>query len=263
MSESISAKFCKEYPSKQTAVDIFSGLWKSSFPDGSGIDAGNEKNFEDARVTWGNSLVGGFSGKSVLELGPYEAYNTWQFSEYGASPITAIEGNSINFLKCLIVKETLNLNANFLFGNILKYLHQTDVTFDICWASGVLYHQVNPLQLLDSIGRVCRTAFIWTHFYDEIIDNNPDSYPHFNPLQVDTITHNGFTARHYARSYLMSTMPTFFSGGSECYANWLRKDNILGYLDKLGFKHIKIRAVDMEHKAGPCMSLLATKDGSF
>ena len=260
MNNSISAKYCKDFPSKQTAVDIFSGLWKSSFPAGSGVSAGQAKNFEDARVHWANGRIGGFSGKSVLELGPYEAYNTWQFSEYGASPITAVEGNSINYLKCLVAKETLKINARFLFGDILSYLLNTDASVDICWASGVLYHQVNPLQLLDGIGRVCRTAFIWTHFYDDMIERNLGAYPHFDPLQVSTITHNGFAARHVARSYRMSHVPTFFSGGSEPYANWLLKDEIFEYLNKIGFKNIELRNVNLEHKAGPCMSFLATKD---
>jgi len=263
MSESIEAKYCTEFPTKQTIIDIFSGLWKSSFPEDSGIKAGTAPNFEDARVVWAQDIIGGFTGKSVLELGPYEAYNTWQLSEYGASPLIAIEGNNINYLKCLLVKEVLDVKVNLLHGDILEYLEHTDATVDICWASGVLYHQTNPLRLLDGIGKVCRTVFFWTHFYDDVIEQNLDSYPHFKSQHVESITHNGFTAQHYARSYRMNAIPTYFSGGSEPYANWIRKEDIFEYLNKLGFKNIKVRGINMEHKAGPSISFMASKDDIF
>ena len=54
-------------------------------------------------------------------------------------------------------------------------------------------------------------------------------------------------------------MPEFFSGGSEPFAYWLSKDDILGYLATLDFTDIIVRGIDGEHKAGPTLSFLAMR----
>ena len=59
-------------------------------------------------------------------------------------------------------------------------MDDTTERFDLCWATGVLYHQVDPLALLRSIARVSDRVFVWTHFYDEMIATQTDRYPHFD-----------------------------------------------------------------------------------
>lgn len=264
MAPSIPSTFSTDVPSNQAAVDIFKDLWKSAFPVASGLKAGTVPNFEDARVPWADRVLGGLRGRSILELGPFEAYNTFQFSQLGAAPITAVEGNSTNYLKCLVVKETLGINASFLHGDIRLFLEQTEQRFDICWASGVLYHQVEPLALLSAIARVCPRVFIWTHFFDDRISSNPESYPNFDPKRDVEKGLGGFRCMHYCRSYLFrkGQRPASFSGGYDNFAYWLRKDDILGFLDQLGFANVTIRGVSMEHPAGPTISLLASKPGA-
>ena len=167
MEQSIQPSYCKSTPSGQTAADIFKGIWTSAFPSESGIQAGTASRFDDARVTWVDRKIGSLRQQSVLELGPYEAYNTFQFAQLGAHPVTAVEGNNINYLKCLVAKETLGIRANFLHGDIGAFLESTVNRYDLCWASGILYHQLEPLVLLKSISRICSRAFFWTwtHFF--------------------------------------------------------------------------------------------------
>ncbi len=50
---------------------------------------------------------------------------------------------------------------------------QLDKTYDIVFASGVLYHMEKPIELLDLISRVSDKIFIWTQYYDERIDLPP------------------------------------------------------------------------------------------
>ena len=261
MRASLPSSFSSDIPSSQAAVDIFKGLWKSAFPPQSGLVAGTVPNFEDARVPWADRVLGGLRGRSILELGPFEGYNTFQFSQLGATPITAVEGNSTNYLKCLVAKETLGVNASFLHGDIRLYLEHTERRFDICWASGVLYHQIDPLALLSAIARVCPRVFIWTHFFDERISSNPERYPNFVPQQDVEKELDGYRCMHYCRSYLFrkGQRPASFSGGHDTFAYWLRKDDILAYIDKLGFSEVTIRGVSMDHPAGPTLSLLASK----
>ena len=258
--QGIQPLYCGVTPNNQTAVDIFKGLWKSSFPDESDVQAGSVPNFRDARVTWVNDKLGGLEHKCVLELGPFEAYNTWQFSRLGAFPITAVEGNNINYLKCLVVKEILDINARFLHGDIGSFLSVTEDRYDLCWACGVLYHQVNPLALLKLISTVCRSVFVWTHFYNDKIASNPRRYPHFDASRDVEKNLDGYSCKHYYRSYMHKKgIPACFSGGSEAFSYWLSKDDILAYLAMVGFTDILIRGSNLEHKAGPTLSFLASR----
>ena len=54
----------------------------------------------------------------MVELGPFEAYNTFHLAQKGAYPLIAVEGNKINFLKCLAVKEILDFNCRFKLGDL-------------------------------------------------------------------------------------------------------------------------------------------------
>ena len=151
----------------QNSIDIFKDDWGSAFPATTGLQAGASNNFEDVRVPWAAAILGGLNGRSVVELGPFEAYNTWQLQVAGAASVLAIEGSQINFLKCLVVKNILGLNATFMHGDFIAFLERTGSRYDICWASGVLYHMTDPLSLLRGIRKVSDIAFIWTHYFDE------------------------------------------------------------------------------------------------
>ena len=257
----IKPAYCPYRPTGQTATDVFQGHWKSAFPSNCGVQAGHAKNFEDPRVLWTDEYLGGLQGRSILELGPFEAYNTWQFSQLGCYPITAVEGNNINYLKCLVVKEVLGINATFLHGDVGAFLDATSAHYDLCWACGVLYHQTNPLALLHSISKRCDAVFLWTHFFDESIALKPEQYPHFVPAENKHREWNGYRCNHYYRAYRSpgAEVPMLFSGGRENYAYWLTRDDILNYLRKLGFRKIVLRGVNMNHNAGPTMSLLALR----
>jgi 16S rRNA A1518/A1519 N6-dimethyltransferase RsmA/KsgA/DIM1 with predicted DNA glycosylase/AP lyase activity len=123
--------------------------------------------FNVDRVAWPNSLFD-ISGKSVLELGPLEGGHSFALHNIGASTITAIEGNSRAFLKCLIVKELFDLSrVKLLYGDFVKYLEKTTDHFDIIFASGVPYHMCPPLQLLSLIKQHTNQCYIWAHYYDQ------------------------------------------------------------------------------------------------
>ena len=202
MTDPLTPSYYTALPSDQAAVDIFKGLWKSAFPPDTGVEAGTVPNFSDARVPWVDRQIGGLRGHSVVELGPYEAYNTFQLCQLGAAPVVAIEGNRINYLKCLVAKEVLGIDARFLHGDVRLFMDTTDHRYDLCWASGVLYHQVEPLIFLRSISRVCKRVFFWTHFFDPRIDANPERYPNFDPSRHVEKELDGYRCKHYYRSYM-------------------------------------------------------------
>jgi hypothetical protein len=114
--------------------------------------------------------IGGFVGKSVLELGPYEGYDSKKLEGMGVGSSIAIEGNPLNFIKCLIVKNHFALDrTRFLLGDFTKYLAESNEKFDFIFASGVLYHLVEPFEALENI--ISKTGAIGictTYFHPDI-----------------------------------------------------------------------------------------------
>jgi len=242
-------------------VDIMRGSWVSAFPKSLGLVAGDAAHFdEDPRVQWANSVLpGGVSGMSVLELGPLEAYHTYQLEQCGASHIISVESNNLSFVKCLIVKELFHLQATFLYGDAIKYLEIANQRFDLCWASGVLYHQADPLYLLSLMQGVSDTIFLWTHYYDQAtMTANSGVARHFN-LERNTFAERlGYRAEYFHRSYLQSK-GAVFSGGSDDFSCWMKKEDIFGFLDHVGFKTVTIGIDAPGNPNGPAMFFLARR----
>src|ERR1700681_188687 len=228
----LSPEYCDRAPSAQSIVDILRGSWVCSLPKSLGLLAGETTHFdEDPRVQWANSaLPNGVSGMSVLELGPLEGYHTYHLQQLGAGHITSIEYNNLSFLKCLIVKELLGLKANFLYGDCVKYLETAKQRFDLCWASGVLYHQADPLHLLSLMQAASDNIFIWTHYFDPtVIGSNAAMARHFDFKRRCFAERLGYRAEYFYRGYLQSK-GAVFSGGAGAFSCWMKKDDIFGFL---------------------------------
>lgn len=113
-----------------------------------------------------NDRIGGFEGKELLELGPFEGCHSVNLAHYQPAEVTSIEANPYNYIKCLIVKQYFQLtNTDFLLGNFVSYLAECNRKFDFILASGVLYHLNQPLLALDLILQntdaigICTTVF--------------------------------------------------------------------------------------------------------
>src|SRR3954451_816201 len=154
-------------PSPAKVAALFQDQWLSKLPAEIGLAGGPIDLFDDARI---HRLLGAIdiAGQKVLELGPLEAGHTTHLLRAGAAHVTAIEGNSLAFLKCLAVKEALGLeNVRFLLGDFVDFLRQRQHAFDVCVASGVLYHMQNPVELIELLSQACRRyLFLWSHYYD-------------------------------------------------------------------------------------------------
>lgn len=252
-------------PSFQTAVDLFKGNWKSAFPSEVGVVAGQAPMFEDTRPAWVNrNLPGGIAGKSILELGPFEGYQTYLLERLGAASIESVEGNSVNFMKCLILKNVFGLQARYVFGDFVSHLERVQGLFDMSWASGVLYHQVEPLRLLQLLAKKSSAIYLWTHYYDaQRIEQlaGPD-----RALFID-VGHvmkglDGFQCMHYQRSYdipqYQFNIPTNWEGGNQAFAYWLEVEDIFAFLKSQGFHNINVHKFSDVHGL-PCVSFLARR----
>lgn len=254
------AAYCTEPPSNQTAIDIFRGTWTSAFPREYGVTAGAIDSFDDVRVRWAAGVLpGGFAGLSILELGPYEAYTTWQFDRLGARAVTAIEANDLNFLKALVVKEVTGFKGKLLFGDFDGFLERTAERFDLVWASGVLYHSSDPLRLLARIARVTDVVFLHTHYYaPAIAASSAHAYSFFEPSRNRRERVDGREVTLHCKAYGQLKRGGF-SGGAAEYSYWLERDDLFAALGAHGFADIQVGADDPGNPNGPALFCLARR----
>lgn len=247
-------------PSLQNTLDIFKGEWSSRLPSALGeVEAGGVPLFEDNRIYWAAEQLSGFKGKTILELGPLEGGHTYILEKLDAASITAVEANSRAYLKCLLVKEVLGLNrAHFIYGDCIRFLQQNSSTFDVCIASGILYHMRNPAQLIALLARTCDQIFIWTHYYDpDIISQKANLKERFTAEEPAEF--KGFQHLLYRQEYQTALGWSGFCGGSANYSRWMSRKDILTCCEYFGLKNIQIGFDQPDHPNGPCFAFVATK----
>ena len=248
-------------PSPQNALDIFKGTWSCRMPEPyAHLQAGLLPVFEDARIPWAAEKLGGFENKTVLELGPLEGAQTYLLERHGAAEIVAIEANTLAYLKCLVVKELLGLQrATFLCGDFVPYLRANQRRFDVCIASGVLYHMRNPAELIASLAHATDRLFLWTHYYDWAIIAKRADLVARHTEHGEPAEHRGFEHMLYRQVYQADLKWCGFCGGSAPYSNWMSREDILACLDYFGFDQIEVSFEDLNHGGGPSFAIAATR----
>jgi hypothetical protein len=258
---SILDQYTHSAPDPQATVDIFRGEWWSAFPEPlSAVKAGPVELFHDARVTWFAESIGGVSGKSVLELGPLEGGHSYMLEKLGAERITAIESNTRAFLKCLVAKELLQITrVRFLFGDFLEYLGKNLETFDVCMASGVLYHMQHPVELIALLSECCRGHLcLWTHHFDPaVIRANPKLSSRFTRSSPETF--EGFHHTLHRQEYQAALNSQRHCGGNAPISHWLSRGDIFRCLDYFGFEVEGVAFDEPDHQNGPALALVARR----
>lgn len=246
-------------PAHQNAIDALEG-WSSSFPVELGLKAGTIPLFHDTRVMEALRAYGSIEGQQILEIGPLEGMHTHILNQHRPANIDAIEANQSCFLRCLVTKEILKIDrASFYLGDIQKWLEKTDRQYDFALASGVLYHMPDPAEFLRLLSSRAKALFIWTHFYDEAAMPPSDvrRYPFSGRVEVRSVA--GMDLRYHERSYQHADQDASFCGGMKDRHFWLEKNEILSFLERLGYNEIVVQALENDHAGGPCFSVFARK----
>lgn len=260
MSTSILDLYVKSAPGPQNALDIFKGNWSSRFPGNlAGLNAGNALLFEDPRVHWAASELGGFAGNTVLELGPLEGGHSYMLEQLGARSIISIEANTRAYLRCLIAKEILEMKrVRFLCGDFVEFLKRTGEEFDVIFASGVLYHMLEPMELIAHIAHRASKVFLWTHYYSpDVVPKHPGICDRFSPPVMREL--QGMRYETYEYHYRDALGWDGFCGGPRPCANWLRRDDIIGGLKHFGYESARTAFETPDHPNGPAFALVATR----
>ena len=252
-------RYVASAPSPQNALDIFEGAWTSRLPSPfENARVGATPLFEDERLAWAIDDLGGFDGARIVELGPLEGGHTYMLQRAGAASVVAIEGNRRAYLKCLVVKELLALQrARFLCGDFVEYLRSTDERFDICIASGVLYHMRNPVELIELISRRAKRLYLWTH-----VSAGEATTPKLRRRLGAPYTAEHASFVHELRRYNYGLSPRWagFCGGSNSYSNWLSRHDLFEALEFFGWSNVHVNFDDPDHPNGPALALTARRD---
>lgn len=245
-------------PGIDSALTLFDGAWTSRLPGRDG--PGTSPLFADARIEWLLGRLGGVDGWRVLELGPLEAGHTWMMERAGAH-VTAVEANHDAFLRCLIVKNALRLDATFMLGDFSRSLPDGG-PWDLVLASGVLYHMNSPEKLIESIAACTDRVYLWTHYFEpDHARWHPSARARIGskwlPERTISTTCNGLSIDLVPMLYEEALGWTGFCGGAQSGANWMHREQILALLTSFGFVHQHVAFDEPGFVNGPAFAVLA------
>ena len=248
-------------PSYQNILDIFSGEWALKIPSEAHLvtEPGFAGLFEDPRISWISEVFGSLEGKKVLELGPLEGGHSYMLNKMGVARVDAVESNTRAFLKCLCIKEIFDLqNVKFMLGDFNAFLEEEDKKYDLIVASGVLYHMIDPIQLLRLIAKTTDKVMIWTHYYDSsIISSNKILAKNFSKPHKFSL--DRISVELAEQSYNEALGWQGFCRGSKPTSKWLTRLSILNLLEGLGFSDLNIGFENKNHPNGPSFAICAAK----
>jgi 2-polyprenyl-3-methyl-5-hydroxy-6-metoxy-1,4-benzoquinol methylase len=243
-------------PAAANALDLFAGRWSTDIP---GHGYGSAPLFADQRIAWFLEQVGDVTGRRILELGPLEGAHTAMLAQAGAK-VTAIEANTGAYLRCLIVKETLGIEAKFLLGDFESFVATTPERFDAVIACGVLYHMGEPIALIDNLARITDTILIWTHYFDDAMLRARKLRHKFAAAPVMR-EHRGVAVEVWEQNYLEALDWSGFCGGAGRTSAWLTRAGLTGVLARNGYQ-LTISFDDLTHPNGPGIVILARRSSA-
>lgn len=256
-------RYSNSAPSPQASLKLFAGDWCSILPEGYKIgQVDGTPLFDDDRIKWAIEQFGGVKGQKVLELGPLEGGHSYMCQKSGVSSVVAIEASPKSFLKCLVVKQAMELDrVDFRFGDFMHYLRRTLDQFDICIASGVLYHMQSPVELISLISKHSSKVFLWTHYYDPEVCGQFFLKRRFSEHKAAEF--EGFRCTLHKYNYGSARRWSSFIGGPLTTSQWLSRQDILDCLRHFGFDDICVSFEVTDHKHGPSFAVTASKRKPF
>jgi hypothetical protein len=189
-------------------------------------------------------------GRSILEIGPFEGGNTKQLFDLGAKEITAIEANEEFYLKTLLVKEAFSLDSlKLVIGDCNILLDDKDrfddKSFDLLYASGVLYHMTNPVETIRLFSRLSDTIYVNSHIAS-------DEVPSGEWLEIKDKDNNSYRCRR-------NTYETKEHwGGVDRSAVWLDRESMFAAFQNMGYE-INILEDSVNNIRGNYVAFIASR----
>jgi len=96
------------------------------------------------------------TGKSVLDIGAYDGFFSFEAEKRGAARVLALDHNPPDLYGFNTAKEILGSRVEHRVGSVYDLSPKTVGEFDVVLFLGVIYHLRSPLLALERIHSVCR-----------------------------------------------------------------------------------------------------------
>jgi SAM-dependent methyltransferase len=143
-------------------------------------------------------LGGSMAGATVLDLGCLEGGFSIEFARRGARRVVGIEAREVSVRRCQLAREILRLdNVEFKVADIVAELEGPRQSFDVVFASGIIYHLARPAEFLRLVRSACtRFAVIDTHVaHPDVV--NRDCSPEIVTHESGGSTYRGRLLREF------------------------------------------------------------------
>lgn len=109
-----------------------------------------------------------FTGKTVLELGPFEGNNSVMIMGLHPKKVIGVEARPVNFAKISVIKSLYGWeNYRLVLGDMHLFPQLVEEKIDIIFCSGVFYHSAKPWWLLETCLEHCDTLILCGHVSSE------------------------------------------------------------------------------------------------
>lgn len=100
-------------------------------------------------------------GKSVIEFGPYDGYQTATLVKFGAKAVTCVEVRAENVIKTAIAKQVFDWeNARVVADDFHNVNAKSYGRYDLAFAHGVYYHSFSPFLFLENLCSLSDNIFL-------------------------------------------------------------------------------------------------------
>lgn len=162
------------------------------------------------------------TGKSILELGTFEGWDTFTLHYLKPKNIVSIEGRINNLIKANFLKFFYRIDsANMIYANIENLDLVSLGTFDFCLAKGILHYLTNPIKKLRELSKITDNLWIGIR------------------LAIHKLPQEEVECEGYKGKRIYNDVNNNIRGLSNYYI-MLYKEELLRLLDNIGYKSITI-----------------------
>jgi tRNA (mo5U34)-methyltransferase len=154
------------------------------------------------------------SGKTVLDIGAYDGFFTFEAERRGAQRIVALDRHPASQKGFAVAHELLGSKAEYVVGSVYDLSPQIHGMFDVVLFLGVLYHLRHPLLALERIHSVCReTVLVESH----VLDNDfVDAGQHIPLETLHPLLKDSALMQFYPHDELVHDLSNWWAPTAEC-----------------------------------------------
>jgi tRNA (mo5U34)-methyltransferase len=166
-----------EMAGRDLLAEIHNLSWFHSIDLGNGIVTPGRAQLPELQAMADVIFEGGLAGKSVLDIGCYDGFYTFEAYRRGAQRVVATDHYIWQDPRCRrcfdLARQIIAPDLEAYDLSIKDVLSETLGTFDIVLFLGVLYHVRDPLQVLEQIASLANDVLVVETHLDAVESERP------------------------------------------------------------------------------------------